>query len=142
MTCAICKGSGIAPAPHLPGSYGGWMDKGQFGMGVVCRACDGTGYTSSRGRRERQVVSEPDKDSIGKVIQYYPGLMTARLTLEETLHVGNRLLIQDADGETEFELGPMLVSKMAFSMALAGWEVAIQVPRPVDAGARIYRIGA
>ena len=118
------------------------MDKGQFGMGVVCKACDGTGYTSSRGRRERQVVSEPEKDSIGKVIQYYPGLMTARLTLEETLHVGNRLLIQDADGETEFELGPMLVSKMAFSMALAGWEVAIQVPRPVDAGARIYRIGA
>lgn len=142
MLCAACKGSGIAPAPHLPGSYGGWMDQSRYGMGVVCRACDGTGYRSTRGNRARSEANSTDKDSIGKVIQYYPGLMTATLSLEECLHVGNRLMIVDADGETEFALDKIMVSKMQMSMALAGWEVAILVPRPVDLGARIYRIGA
>lgn len=141
MICVTCKGSGIAPAPHLGGTYSGWMKESRYGMGVVCRACDGTGYKHERPTRNRANERE-EKDTIGKVIEYYPGLMTASLTLHEALHVGNRLMIADDEGETEFELKTILVSQMEMALALAGWEVAIMVPRPVDPGARIYRIGA
>ena len=140
MTCSTCKGSGIAPAPHVGGSYGSWMNESRYGLGVVCRSCEGTGYRNERG--QRAAAEQPEKDSIGKVVQYFPGLMTARLSLHEALHVGNRLLIVDEEGETEFELKGMVVSHMDMSIALPGWEVAILVPRPVDPGARIYRISA
>lgn len=140
MSCLSCKGSGIAPAPHVGGSYASWMKESRYGMGVVCRACDGTGY-----RNERLHTTAPEHDtmdSIGRVMEYFPGLMTAQLSLHESLHVGNRLLIVDEEGETEFELKGISVSQMDMSIALAGWEVAIAVPRPVDRGARIYRISA
>jgi hypothetical protein len=143
MICLSCKGSGIAPAPHVGGSYGSWMKESRYGLGVVCRACDGTGYRSERGQRATPVTPDKvEKDSIGKVMEYFPGLMTAQLSLHEALHVGNRLLIVDEEGETEFELKGILVSQMDMTIALAGWEVAIAVPRPVDPGARIYRISA
>lgn len=141
MICLSCKGSGIAPAPHVGGSYASWMKESRYGLGVVCRACEGTGYRNERGQRA-SAPAQDEKDSIGKVMEYFPGLMTAQLSLHEALHVGNRLLIVDAEGETEFELKGIVVSQMDMTIALAGWEVAIAVPRPVDPGARIYRISA
>jgi hypothetical protein len=107
--------------------------------GAVCKMCEGTGYRSNRLSRDR---GDNSRDSIGKVIQYSPSHKLAKLSLEETVHVGSKLLIEDSVGETEFELNDILVSKMHMSMALAGWEVVILVPRDVFPGTRIYRIGA
>lgn len=139
MICAACKGSGIAPQPYFPSPVSVDGITVHHHAGTICKMCEGTGYRSNRLMRDRH---ESERDSIGKVVQYNPGQKLAKLTLEETVHVGSKLLIEDSVGETEFELNDILVSKMHMSMALAGWEVVILVPREVFPGTRIYRIGA
>ncbi|MEM7036309.1 MAG: hypothetical protein AAF570_04955 [Bacteroidota bacterium] len=83
---------------------------------------------------------EPVRDFVGKVLAFNPGTMAARLVLEETLHVGDKLEIVLPRWNEAFSLETMSVAQMSLSMALKGWTVAILVPRPVPVGTVVYRL--
>ena len=128
--------------PHVPGSRGGWLDRDYHTLGMVCGACQGTGYIHNHSGWNRNTrTPEVVKEYVGKVSAYLPGTKTARLELEETLHVGDRIKIISLFSEVEFVLERMTVVGMDMSIALSNWEgVAILVPGPVPVSALVYRM--
>lgn len=118
----------------------GWHLQAERSAGAVCGACWGRGYSSDRHERTTNMGPEPVRDFVGKVLAFNPGTMAARLVLEETLHVGDKLEIVLPRWNEAFSLETMSVAQMSLSMALKGWTVAILVPRPVPVGTVVYRL--
>jgi len=80
------------------------------------------------------------KKLIGKIAHFYPKISVAVIDLEDTLKVGDKILIERTAGSFEQTVTSMQVEHKNISSAKKGDSIGLKVDHETKEGAKVYRI--
>lgn len=83
---------------------------------------------------------QAEKKLIGKISHYYPKISVAVVDLEDTLRVGDKILIERASGTFEQTVTSMQIEHKNVQEAKKGQSIGLQVADKTREGAKVYKV--
>jgi len=83
---------------------------------------------------------EVQKKLIGKIAHFYPAISVAVVDLNDTLKVGDKILIERASGSFEQTVTSMQIEHKDVQMAKKGESIGLKVNEKTREGAKVYRV--
>ena len=81
-----------------------------------------------------------NKKLIGRVEHFYPHPSVAVIKLEDTLKVGDRILIERPNQSFEQVVTSMQIEHKLIQVGEKGDDIGLKVDQPTKEGAKVYRV--
>ena len=83
---------------------------------------------------------QTEKKLIGKIAHFYPKISVAVVDLDDTLKVGDKILIERASGAFEQTVTSMQMEHKNVQAAKKGQSVGLRVDNETKEGAKVYKV--
>jgi len=81
-----------------------------------------------------------EKKFIGSISHFYPKISVAVLDLEDTVKVGDKILIERASGSFEQVIDSMEIEHEKVQEAGAGQSIGLKINERTREGAKVYKV--
>ena len=81
-----------------------------------------------------------EKKLVGKIAHFYPKISVAVLDLQDSLKVGDKILIERSAGSFEQVVKSMQIEHKDIQTAKKGDAIGMKIDQPTKEGAKVYRV--
>jgi putative protease len=82
----------------------------------------------------------PEKKFIGKISHYYPKISVAVVDLEDSLKVGDKIIIERTSGTFEQTVDSIQIEHENIPEARKGQSIGLKISEKTREGAKVYKV--